>query len=156
MENKVEVVALGATVLFEIVVPDNGKQRKYIVHYETDPNGDKELRCVINGEVCFGESSCIAPIADLERIKEALSEHLRVPVAELLKPARKEGNKRKTIKTRTENAMNILRKELAGLEEDTFNDGYIKGYADGYNKAIQKLDMAKEDIEVIEEDREND
>jgi len=52
---------------------------------------------------------------------------------------------------RIEEALNMLRKELAGLEEDAFNDGYVRGYADGYNKEIQKLDMAKEDIEEIEE-----
>jgi hypothetical protein len=84
-EKKPEVVALGVTRLFRIVVTENGAKREYIVDYKTDSRGHKSLLCVADGRVVFAdESFCGAPIADYEQIKECLAEQLEVPTEKLL------------------------------------------------------------------------
>jgi len=88
MQRKQEIVALGVTSLFRIVVTENGAKREYIVHYKTDPEGCKSILCVTGeGQVVFNdEDFSAAPIADYAQIKECLAEHLEIPTTELLKP----------------------------------------------------------------------
>ena len=83
--NKSEIVTLGVTELFKVVVTDNGAKREYIVHYKTDPSGHKSLLCLREGQVVFADEHFSgAPLADYEQIKECLAERSGIQTAELL------------------------------------------------------------------------